>query len=109
YNNGTSLGGAVGGTITTGAWRYVVGVRDRTAGLFRLYVDGVQVGTRADTGGDLTHPRPYWGSHVGGGGNSLNGRLDELRVSGVARAANWIQTEYNSQFSPSTFYTIGDP
>lgn len=109
FDNGTSLGGAVGGTITTGQWRYVVGVRDRTAGLFRLYVDGVQVGTRADSGGNLTHPRPKWGLHSTTNNNGINGIMDELRISGTARSADWIQTEYNNQSSPSTFYTIGSP
>ncbi len=37
----------------------------------------------------------------------FNGILDEVRISNVARDACWIQTEYNNQDSPSTFYTVG--
>ncbi len=40
-------------------------------------------------------------------GNYTNGRLDEIRVSSVARTPNWVKTEYNNQNSPNTFYTIG--
>jgi hypothetical protein len=36
----------------------------------------------------------------------LNGSLDELRFSTVARSSDWIATEYNNQSSPSTFYSI---
>lgn len=36
-----------------------------------------------------------------------NGWIDELRVSTSVRSADWIQTSYNNQSSPSTFYTIG--
>ena len=36
----------------------------------------------------------------------LNGGLDEVRVSDIARSGDWIQTEYNNQSSPSTFYSL---
>ena len=36
----------------------------------------------------------------------LNGAIDEVRMSNVARSAGWIQTEYNNQSSPSTFITL---
>lgn len=37
----------------------------------------------------------------------LDGEMDELRMSNTARASGWISTEYNSQNSPSTFYSTG--
>lgn len=36
----------------------------------------------------------------------FSGSIDEVRVSNIARSADWIATEYNNQSSPSTFYTI---
>jgi len=39
-----------------------------------------------------------------GAGNFV-GSLDEVRVSNVARSADWIATEYNNESSPSTFYS----
>jgi len=33
--------------------------------------------------------------------------MDEVRVSNSARSAAWIQTEYNNQSSPQTFYAVG--
>lgn len=38
--------------------------------------------------------------------DNYSGMLDEVRASNVARSAEWISTEYNNQFSPSTFYTL---
>lgn len=35
------------------------------------------------------------------------GWLDEVRVSGVVRDANWVAMEYNNLNSPSTFFTLG--
>jgi outer membrane protein assembly factor BamB len=45
-------------------------------------------------------------------GNDLSnggfaGQVDEVQVSNVARLLAWIQTEYNNQNSPSTFYSVG--
>lgn len=37
----------------------------------------------------------------------MDGLIDEVRISNVARSAGWISTTYNNQFSPSTFYSVG--
>ena len=42
-----------------------------------------------------------------GGSSGWDGKIDEVRISGVARAAQWIQTEYNNQNSPGSFLTVG--
>ena len=34
----------------------------------------------------------------------LAGSLNKIRLSAVARSADWIQIEYNNQNSPATFY-----
>src|SRR4029077_18388682 len=41
-------------------------------------------------------------------GNSFIGTIDEVRVSNVARSADWIATEYNNQ-NTSNFYPIAAP
>ena len=35
-----------------------------------------------------------------------NGLIDEVRVSNVARSADWAATEFNNQSSPATFYAL---
>ena len=37
----------------------------------------------------------------------VNGKIDEPRVSNVARSSGWISTEYNNESSPSTFLSVG--
>ncbi|MFW9904427.1 MAG: LamG-like jellyroll fold domain-containing protein, partial [Candidatus Thorarchaeota archaeon] len=39
--------------------------------------------------------------------NTFNGSIDEMRVSRVARSAAWIQTEFNNQNDPTSFYSTG--
>ncbi len=36
-----------------------------------------------------------------------DGIMDEIRVSNVARSANWVATEHNNVSSPATFYAVG--
>jgi len=38
----------------------------------------------------------------------LNGAVDEMRISGKARSADWITTCYNNQKSPTSFYSLGN-
>ncbi|MEA3488318.1 MAG: hypothetical protein U9R10_03585, partial [Euryarchaeota archaeon] len=33
--------------------------------------------------------------------------IDEVRISDTARNADWIQTSYNNQNNPSSFYDVG--
>lgn len=42
----------------------------------------------------------YWGD------DHFNGVIDELRISDTNRSSSWISTSYNTQNSPSTFYTV---
>jgi hypothetical protein len=90
--------------ITLNQWHYVVGTYDgRTA---RLWVDG---GSPAS--GSVSAPTwPSQNLYVGDRSDHLrkfNGLIDEVRVSNVARSSNWVNTEFNNQKDPSTFYTIG--
>jgi len=37
------------------------------------------------------------------------GTLDEVRLSDIGRTQNWLLTEWNNQWEPESFYTVGDP
>jgi hypothetical protein len=90
----------------SGNWHHLVGTFDDN---WHVYVDGVQT-TSTDAQPPLhTSERFLIGARDANGGtvNEFNGVIDEVRVSNVARASDWIATEYNNQSSPSTFYTIG--
>jgi hypothetical protein len=40
--------------------------------------------------------------------DNLDGVMDEARLSNIARSGDWIATEYNNQYNPSSFYTVGN-
>ena len=109
YDDNTFPAGPSGGTFAANTWTHIEMVRDFANNLFRLYVNGAQVSTVAsDPTKSLTPPAPQLGRHATAttGTPGVNGLIDEFRISGVARSADWIATEYTNQFSPSTFYSL---
>ncbi len=78
---------------------------------FILYVDGTAVSSGSV--GAAATPSSLSDTFVGGliyntstvYGN-WNGVIDEVRISNVARSADWILADYNSTNSPATFYSI---
>jgi len=108
--NGSNQGiGATTTGISAGAWTLVHGTWDGTN--WKVYINGVADATTASDTFTTTNST-NWGIGVDettGFGNVefFGGLIDEVRLSSVARSADWVLTEYNNQNSPSTFYTVG--
>ncbi|MHA2096193.1 MAG: DUF2341 domain-containing protein, partial [Candidatus Hodarchaeales archaeon] len=91
--------------ITYDAWHYVVGINDRLADYLRIYQDSVNIGNsdisslgNVDSAYHLVlSPNTY----------PFDGMIDEVRLSKSIRSVGWIQTEYNNQKDPTTFYSVG--
>lgn len=93
--------------LTTNTWIFLTGVRN--SGNIYLYENGVQISTQADT----TTSVPAYGLYNIGAQTSVAnryfpGKVDEARVSKVARTVGWLLTEYNNQIVPSNFYQMSD-
>jgi hypothetical protein len=94
--------------IADGSWHYIVGVRSGTTG--KTYEDGNTADTVSVSSGDLSSVNTLTFA-----ANSMSppdtlfytGSVDEVRVSKVARSAQWIATEYANMNSPSTFISVG--
>ncbi len=102
---GTNLG--VTG-LSPNSWNHLVLVRtgDNASGGYAAYLNGSLTGQTASgslgSGNTIT-----LGYRPDQPGQPWNGNLDEIRVSNIARSADWIAAEYNNQKNPSTFYSIG--
>ena len=89
-------------TYTAGVWQHIVFTYDGTQG--RFYRNGSQVSTAMT----MDTPAAWGGFKLGyPNTNTIDGYLDEVRISNVARSAGWIETEYNNQSAPSSFYAVG--
>lgn len=94
-------------TYNDGIWHYAVGEFNGSNVL--LFVDGALVTTGSATTGpiDASTTCLTVANFDSGSANGFIGTLDETRVSNVARAADWIATQYNNQNLPFSFWSIG--
>jgi hypothetical protein len=101
--------------FTTGSWYYVVVTvnHDASSGngtaIEYLGSSGSLTNTSVSVGGLMsgTPSRINIGAALDDGTYSFNGDIDEVHISSLVRSADWIETEYNNQCSPSTFYAYG--
>lgn len=108
YING-SVDGIVVATATYSALKHVVGVYDQSVPQLRIYLDGALV-QDATAGASIPSAtaacyiarREYTGNE-----DFLNGVLDEIRISNIARAPAWIAAEYGTIAAPATWQTWG--
>ncbi|MEM4733382.1 MAG: LamG-like jellyroll fold domain-containing protein, partial [Candidatus Bathyarchaeia archaeon] len=95
---------------TAGVWYYVTVVWEANV-VPRFFINGAQVTTVGsftlssiynNAGTPLFIGRcPYNNARY------FKGSLDEIRISNPARSASYIQTSYNNQLNPATFYSLG--
>lgn len=99
----------VGSTAAiAGNWYFVNGVFDDTGNTMYIYVNGELQNTLTCNLTVNTNARPVRiGDDEHGAGVGFNGRIDEARIYAATRSAGWVATEYNNQYSPSTFYSYG--
>ncbi|MHA2248493.1 MAG: DUF2341 domain-containing protein, partial [Candidatus Hodarchaeales archaeon] len=93
--------------VTGNEWHHLVGVRNSTSLL--IYVDGSLAGSVIDNeaGQNLQSPvNVSIGSAISTSSEDFNGIIDEVRISKVARTAAWLETQYNNQFDPNSFYSV---
>jgi Concanavalin A-like lectin/glucanases superfamily/IPT/TIG domain/Domain of unknown function (DUF2341)/Putative Ig domain len=114
-----NLGGIAGGTSLTDSafnffaagninqWFHVVFTFDAAGQLNKLYRNGALTQSGANTGSITATSNDMWiGRHSQYNFGTFKGTIDEVRISSIARSANWIATEYNNQSNPSNFYTV---
>ena len=74
----------------------------------QLYLDGSpQTITGGSTNTANTSLANLSIGSLAGTGIFNSGYIDEFRISNVARAPSWIQTEYNNIYNPTAFETLG--
>jgi hypothetical protein len=96
-------------TATSTGWHHIA--MTYTAGTQILYVDGSAAATATQAGPNSAYDAT--GGFVIGNnldnGAGLNGSVEMVRLSNVARSATWIATQYNMENAATTFLTVGTP
>jgi hypothetical protein len=95
---GTPLATSGTAAVPLNAWTHLAATHNGT--MVRLYVNGVQVGTRAVSGALLTSTGAL---RIGGNslwGEFFQGRIDEVRIYNRALSAAEVQTDMNTPVQP---------
>lgn len=101
----------VDNAIALGAWQQIGLVFSHSTRKITIYVNaavqtlGTQVAAGADPGSEASSP-VHIGNHASATDRTFDGLIDELRISNVARSADWITAEYY-QVPASGFLTLG--
>lgn len=107
-------GGGWGGTTATDStaavltsFTHLVAVHDNTNNKTLLYVNGSLDINASDNVVPGASPGIVVGGYLTGNETyDFPGVVDEVRVSGNVRSADWIKTEYNNQSSPAAFENV---
>jgi len=90
----------------TGTWIHVAVTHDTFT--VKCYRDGAEISSQPDAGAIYESSYELGISKEGAANTGyLHGKIDELRISKTPRSRPWIETEYNNQNNPSSFYNIG--
>ncbi|MGD8765276.1 MAG: DUF2341 domain-containing protein, partial [Desulfobacteraceae bacterium] len=105
-NSNGSLG------VAADEWHHFYAVFDRSVGsdTAYFYLDGNPVGSESSDlidGNSASGDDDFTIGLRDGGNRPWMGNLDEVRISSGLRTSEWIETEYNNQSSPSTFFGLG--
>ena len=93
-------------TVTTNVWHLLTATYDGTN--MKMYLDGSFVDSTAYTF-SIGAASAFVGTFSGyPSTNGWVGNVVEPRILTTALSPSWILTEYNNQYSPSTFYTVGN-
>jgi hypothetical protein len=99
---------AYSSALPPNAWSFVTAVYEPGTAM-RIYINGVLDSERT-TDVPLSQynnsNNVLMGKRAGCSPCELDSRLDEVRVSAVARHVDWILTEYHNQSSPLAFTTV---
>lgn len=91
------------GSLSAGQWYHLALKADGS--YLYLYLNGLENSKQAQTitPGASTEPL-----RISKSGYALNGIVDEVRISDIARSADWIRASFNNQSPAGTNATFGD-
>ncbi len=102
--------------LDDGQWYHMVAIGEWRGRTQELYIDGQRIGNdNSRASASPSRPRPFIiGADQSNGSssniqvrNEFDGIMDEVRILNTQLSAAWIETEYNNQSDPGSFFSVG--
>lgn len=106
YKTTGTLVSFTGDNLGTGTWKFCA-IRIKASEGATTYVNGAQSETSATVDSLISVSSGFKIGGSGVAGQSVAGIVADVFVSNQDLGADWITTTFNSQSSPSTFYSVG--
>jgi hypothetical protein len=87
-------------------WHYYAFTYDGS--VIRLYIDGVEIDNLSNSG-DIESSNTVRIGSAPWGSQRTEGIIDEVRISTIQKSGDWINVEFNNQYSPLSSYFIDSP
>ncbi len=97
-NGGSNLNASAAFNLSLLTWSYLTYVQSSSGRT--IYQNGELVNSDANTTAFATNANAL---QISRSADAVNGIMDEVRISDTDRSEDWILTEYNNQFNPSSF------
>jgi len=91
-------------SINTGSWYYLTFTRDSSTNGRKIYINGLENASDTLVTAFNTNADPLY---ISTSSYEIDGILDEVRISNIARSAEWIRTSYNNMKTPEKFIKVG--
>ena len=91
--------------LSPNTWYYVAGVFDSVTGVHHFMIDGVDT-TNTVTTSTIANTTPYDTPTIGARPSATefwSGKIDEVRISKIARSVNWLKASHQYEVDQSKF------
>lgn len=112
YTSGTSAWKLANTALDVGSWHYLAFTY--TSGSLKIYINGTldteytDVTGNVQAGGGAGSQFIYFGSHdTGSPFRTLDGKLDEMRLSSGTRSPEWLNATYQNVVNLADFLSVG--
>ncbi|MFW9895676.1 MAG: DUF2341 domain-containing protein, partial [Candidatus Thorarchaeota archaeon] len=90
-------------------YHFIITWQGLSVGRQKQYLNGTLIDDDYDPEAEGT--ADWWGGfNIGSDvdhSDPVNGAIEEFRITSNARPIDWIETEFNNQYNPNAFYTVG--
>lgn len=92
-------------SLNINTWYYLTFTRDSSTNGRKIYINGIENSNDTISTAFNTNNDPLY---ISTNDYEIDGVIDEVRISNIARTSSWIKTSYNNMNAPDKFIILGN-